>query len=330
MLERIWQGKGVDPDRLEKFHQNMRVQGRYLALPMAAYEQTCGFGEANDAWIRVSLDLGEKVLRNLFTSTRVSPGDIAELITTSVTGIAVPSLDARLMNLIPFKPDLKRLPLFGLGCLGGAAGLARAADYLRGHPTELAVLLSVELCSLTLQREDISISNLVSTGLFGDGAAAVLVAGAEYASDRLDMPVICDTQSILIPQTEDLMGYAVRDTGFKMILGANVNEVILQNLGPAVQSFLNRNGLDVVKIDYWIVHPGGPKIIDAVQKSLALPARCLDPSRSSLARVGNVSSASVLMILEDVLRQAAPSAGSYGVLMAMGPGFSVELVLLRW
>jgi alkylresorcinol/alkylpyrone synthase len=330
MLARIWQGKEVDPFRLEKFHQNMQIQGRYLALPMAAYEDLDGFGAANDAWIRVSLELGEKTLRQLFQVCGVAPLDIHALITTSVTGIAVPSIDARLMNRISFKRDLKRMPLFGLGCLGGAAGLARAADYLRGHPDELAVLLAVELCSLTLQRDDVSIANLVSSGLFGDGAAAVLMAGADFTPDKPGKPVICATESVFLPGTEYLMGYSVRDSGFKMILGADVHTIVLEQLGPAVHGFLKRNQLEIDNIGYWIVHPGGPKIIDAVEKSLELAPGCLEPSRSSLARVGNVSSASVLLILEDLLSHANPPVGSYGMLMAMGPGFSIEMVLLKW
>jgi alkylresorcinol/alkylpyrone synthase len=330
MLARIWEDKEIDPERLDKFHQNMKIQGRHLALPMAEYETLDGFGSANHAWIKISMELSEKILWQLFKQMGVEPEAIDEMVMTSVTGIAVPSIDARLMNRIPFSTDLKRVPLFGLGCLGGAAGLARAADYLRGNPEDLVVLLSVELCSLTLQREDISIANLVSSGLFGDGAAAVLLAGAEYPVNGYRRPIILANRSAWIPETEDLMGYEIRDSGFKMLLSARVNEVIQSNLRPAVEKFLAEQGLAIGDIGYWIVHPGGPKIMDTVEVSLELHPSCLQPSRESLARYGNVSSTSVLLILEEVMAHIQPAEGEYGLLMAMGPGFSAEMMLLKW
>ncbi len=329
MLERIWPDGAVDRKRLEKFHQNIGIQGRYLALPIEEYLTLEGFAASNDAWMRIALDLGEELLNRIFERFQVTPDQIGELITTSVTGIAVPSIDARLMNRIPFSKKMKRVPLFGLGCLGGAAGIARAADYLRGHPDELAVLLSVELCSLTLQRDDFTAANLVSSGLFGDGAAAVLLAGARHPLAAKSPLEISDNQSVFLTDTEGLMGYEIRNSGFKMLLGPNVNQVIQASLRSEVEEFLREHRLGIQDIGFWAVHPGGPKIIDAVESALGLAHDCLQGSRDNLARYGNVSSASVLLILEETLKSFPQAARTNGLLMAMGPGFSVEMVLLK-
>jgi len=222
------------------------------------------------------------------------------------------------------------MPLFGLGCLGGAAGVARVADYLQGHPDEAAILLSIELCSLTIQHEDLSVANIISSGLFGDGAAAVLMAGPDHPAARPGQPRVIDTKSIFFPDTEHIMGWDVRDTGFKVLLSADVSEVAQSYLRPAVELFLKKHDLTISDISHWIAHPGGPKVIQAIESGLGLENDALKISRESLAAVGNISSASVLMIFEETLSRVEPSEGSYAVLMAMGPAFSAELVLLKW
>jgi alkylresorcinol/alkylpyrone synthase len=330
MLREFWQEGRSNVDRLERLHQNLMVNGRHLALPLEWYQQTHGFGATNDAWIEAALDLGETTLCKLLSQTGLHPGDIAQLTTTTVTGLAVPSLDARLMNRIPFAPTLKRVPLFGLGCLGGAAGVARVADYLRGHPTEAAVLLSVELCSLTAQFDDLSIANIISAGLFGDGAAAVLMVGNEHPLARPGRPQVIDSRSCFFPNTERVMGWDIGDTGFKVVLNAAVPDIAGSQLRPALEAFLAEHDLTLSDIRHWIAHPGGPKVIQAMQESLELDDHAFALSWQSLAEVGNVSSASVLFILKATIDRHQPPAGTYGILMAMGPAFCAELVLLRW
>jgi alkylresorcinol/alkylpyrone synthase len=285
----------------------------------------------------VATELGARAIDSLLDASGLEARDVAMLMTTTVTGIAVPSLDARLMNVLPFSPHLKRMPLFGLGCLGGAAGLARASEYLRAFPHEAAILLSVELCSLTFQADDVSVANLVSTGLFGDGAAAVLLVGARHplASLGPDLgaamsPRVVSSRSVFFPDTERVMGWDVVDSGFKVVLSADVPEIVRRHVPSAVDAFLAEHELRRSDITTWVMHPGGPKVIDALEECLELPDGALAATREGLAKIGNVSSASVLCLLDEYRRERRPPAGSHGLLMAMGPAFCAELVLLRW
>lgn len=322
-LREHWQDQVFHMDRLEQFHRRMQVGGRHLALPIEDYPKLRGFGAHNEAWIGAAVDLGDRVLQDLLRKAGLGADEVSAIVSTTVTGIAVPSLDARLMNRLPFRRDLKRMPLFGLGCLGGAAGVARTADYLKGHPAEAAVLLAVELCSLTLQKEDFSPANLLSSGLFGDGAAAVLLLGDEHP--KAAGPRVVDSRSVFFPQTERTMGWDLTDGGFQVVLGPEVPDFARRELPPAVHGFLREHGLEPRDIAAWIAHPGGPRVMDAMEEGLGLPPEALRLSRRSLERVGNVSSASVLFVLEEALGEAR---GGWGVLLAMGPAFCAELVLL--
>jgi alkylresorcinol/alkylpyrone synthase len=222
---------------------------------------------------------------------------------------------------------LKRTPIFGLGCVAGAAGIARAADYLRAWPGEVALLLSVELCSLTLQRDDLSVANIVATGLFGDGAAAAVLVGSERATDG---PEILATRTVLYPDTEEVMGWRVTDRGFKIVLSASVADVVTAHLRADVDGFLADHGLTRRDLSSYVCHPGGPRVLEAVERALEVNRDTLAASWHSLQKVGNLSSASVLAILGDTWRERRPPRGSLGLLLAMGPGFTSELVLLRW
>lgn len=329
-LRDIWAKNGGQPAVLERFHRNMTVKGRYLSLPIEAYEKTSGFGNRNEAWIETALELGESTVQRLLENSGLEAGEINLFAFTTVTGIAVPSIDARLMNRLPFNRKMKRMPLFGLGCLGGAAGIARAADYLKGHPKEVALVLSIELCSLTFQSDDLTIANVVSSGLFGDGAAGVLMVGREHRLAEAGLPEVQDSLSWFFPDTEHIMGWNVRNSGLQVVLSADVATVAEQNLRPAVEAFLQDHGLSTVDINYWIVHPGGPKVMDAIENGLQLPENALEISRECLQSVGNISSASVLLILKETLSRWSPKPGSLGLLMAMGPAFCAEFVLLKW
>jgi alkylresorcinol/alkylpyrone synthase len=329
-LRNHWAKGHSNLTRLEQIHHNVGVTGRHLALPIEDYESLEGFEAKNDAWIQCALDLGETVLCNLFEKAKMKPNEVSQIIFTTVTGLGVPSIDARLMNRIPFSPNLKRVPLFGLGCVGGAAGIARLADYLRGHPDEAAVLLSIELCTLTIQPEDFSIANIISSGLFGDGAAAVLMAGKDHSHAGGGLPQVIDTRSIFFPDTERVMGWDVGAGGLRIVLNAEVADLAEHHLRPGVDAFLGEHGLTTADIQHWIAHPGGPKVIQALETGLGLREHALDLSRESLAAVGNISSTSVLLILEETLSRFHPEPGTYGVLMAMGPAFCAELVLLQW
>ncbi|HEX5836432.1 MAG TPA: 3-oxoacyl-[acyl-carrier-protein] synthase III C-terminal domain-containing protein [Anaerolineales bacterium] len=315
---------------LEQFYTNVRVQGRYLSWPLERYKQPATFEERNNAYIETALELGERTICGLLDQAGISPGEIDQLSVVSTTGIAVPALDARLMNRIPFSPRMKRLPLFGLGCLGGAAGIARTADYLQGHPDEAVILFAVELCSLTIQRDDLSLANLVASGLFGDGAAAVLMTGADHPLAQAGLPRVIDSQSQFFPGTEHIMGWDVTNSGFKVMLSADIAALAQSEVRPSLEDFLGRHGLAIPDIDHWLVHPGGPKVIEALEEGLRLPADALALSWECLAEAGNISSASVLQVLNTFMERAQPEPGAYGLLMAMGPAFSAEMVLLQW
>lgn len=319
----------LNPRLVTRLHQAVKVKGRHLAVSPSVILSEKSFSKRNALWIKSALELGKKCLETLFSSQNIKPDEINQLIFTTVTGLSVPSIDAKLMNLIPFSPHLKRVPLFGLGCVAGAAGISRAADYLRGHPTESVILLSIELCSLTFQLDDLSMANFVSTGLFGDGAAAVLLVGEKHPLSK-NCPLVVANQSVFFKNTEYVMGWDIGETGFKIVLSTDVPKIALEMLPDAIKQFLVTQDLKVADIDVWISHPGGPKVIDAIEKGLNLPSEALALSRESLATIGNLSSASVLAILQKTLEQRQFLPGTYGLIMAMGPGFCAEMVLVKW
>ncbi|MFB7591377.1 type III polyketide synthase [Streptomyces sp. NPDC056169] len=316
---------------LERLHTTSTVGTRHLVLPLERYRELSSFGQANDLFIEAGLRLAEQALTGALAAAGLAAQDVDLVISTSVTGIAAPSLEARLAGRVGLRPDVKRVPIFGLGCVAGAAGLARLHDYLQGHPEQVAVLLSVELCSLTLQRTDTSVRNMVAGALFGDGAAALVAVGREHPRHQeYAGPQVLATRSRLYPGTERALGWDIGDTGFKIVLGAELPELVHLHVGEDVRSFLAEHDLKPPDITGWVAHPGGPKVLDALHETLGLHDAALELTRRSLAEVGNLSSASVLHILRDTVAQRPPAHGSPGLLLAMGPGFCSELVLLRW
>lgn len=330
-LEEVWKDHAPVLRRLPSLHENVLVKQRHLSLPIEDYIKPRTFGENNDTWIRVALDLGEEAINQALEAVDLKGTDIDALFTVSVTGIASPSLDARLVNRMGLRTDLKRTPIFGLGCVGGVAGISRAADYVRAFPDQIAVLLSVELCSLTFQPDDRSVANLISAGLFGDGAAAVIIVGEERAKKMgLKAPRILNTRSVFYPDTEDIMGWRVMDTGFKLILSPEVPAVAREMLAPDADCFLKDNGLVRDDISSWVCHPGGPKVLSAMQEGLGLPNEAVQHSWNALAEQGNLSSSSVLMVLRETLAEGALAPGAHGLCIAMGPAFCSEFVLYQW
>lgn len=327
-LSAAWAREHFNAGRLAGIHRATTVSGRHLALPLEAYGGLGGLGARNDAWLEAALDVGERAVRDGLARAGLAPADVGHVFFVSTTGLATPSVDARLANRLGFPASVRRTPIFGLGCLGGAAGVARAADALRANPGEVAVMLSVELCSLTLQREDLSVANVVATGLFGDGAAAVVMGGGARADAA--GPRILATRSVLYPDTERVMGWDVVDGGFKIVLSAKVPEVVEANVGADADRFLGEHGLARGAVRHWIAHTGGPKVLEAFRRALGLPEAAIAGAVRSLREVGNLSSASVLFVLGDLLDAAEPRAGDLGVLVAMGPGFASEWVLLSW
>ena len=322
-----WGGKLARFSVLEKLHAATQVDGRYLALPLDQYPLQ-DWGQANNYWIEASVELGQEAICGAMKRAGVRPDDLGVFISVSVTGVASPSLEARIMNKMALNPNTKRVPIFGLGCVAGAAGIARAADYVKAYPNQAALLLSVELCSLTVQPDDLSPANLISTGLFGDGAAAVVITGSELKGTG--GPEILASRSIFYPETEHVMGWDISEKGFRIVLSREVPEVVLKNLGGNVDSFVQDNNLTRDDINSWVIHTGGPKVLEATERALGLKRNDLSASWDCLRKTGNLSSASVLFVLEEIMENRRPDPGTYGILAAMGPGFCAELVLLRW
>ena len=317
---------GLDESLLRRFHANAGVRQRSLVLPLEAYGELDGFTQANDLFISNAVELGARAVVDALKAAGLTPTDVDLIVSATVTGLAIPTLEARIATLIGLRPDVKRVPLVGLGCVAGAAGIARLHDYLLGHPDDVAVLVAVELCSLTVQRDDVSMPNLVASGLFGDGAAAVVARGG---TGRGGAAEVLQTRSRLYPDSERTMGFDVTGTGLRIVLDAQVPAVVNRYIREDVDAFLADHGLTRRDIEWWVCHPGGPKVIEALEDALEIPREAVQLTWDSLARIGNLSSASVLHVLEDTLRDRPPRPGSYGIVLAMGPGFCSELVLVR-
>ncbi|RYV50212.1 type III polyketide synthase [Pengzhenrongella frigida] len=316
---------------LERLHASSGVRTRHLAMPLEDYRDLTTFGQANDLFISLGTDLAERALRGALSAAGLVPEDVDFILFTSVTGISAPSIDALLVSRLGLRRDVKRVPVFGLGCVAGAAGIARVHDYLAGHPAEVAVLLSVELCSLTMQPGDDSMANLVSSGLFGDGASAVVMVGdARAAAMGLVGPDVVATRSNLYPDTQGVLGWDIGGSGFKIVLAASLADVVEQHLGNDVADLLAAHQLKIGDVPTWVAHTGGPRILEAAARSLDLPAGAFDLSWRSLERVGNLSSSGVLHVLADTLARGGQQPGEPGVLFALGPGICAELVLLSW
>jgi alkylresorcinol/alkylpyrone synthase len=321
--------------KAERLYRRVEVSARHLALPMERYPTLSGMAETNAAYLEVAVDLGSEARSGALAKAKLTPKDLNAIFFTTVTGVATPSIDARIVNRLGIRTDVKRVPMFGLGCVAGAAGISRAADYLRAYPNEVAALVSVELCSLTLKLRDLSIANLVGSALFGDGASAVVLVGAERArklglNAGTGCPAIVHNRSSFYPDTEDVMGWHVANDGFELVLSAGVPAIATAKVVPEVGQLLDDAGLTPDDIATWVCHPGGPKVIQAFEQGFELGPEALALTRRSLAEVGNLSSSSVLFVLCDTIRERKPAAGAHGLMLAMGPGFCSELLLLSW
>ncbi len=326
-LKNDWRTRLSNPDILDRLEDSMKVDGRFTVEKIEFYENMHQWGQANNCWIKHSVDLGEKALCRALARAGLEPEDLSAIFVTSVTGIAAPSIDARLVNRMGLSRNIKRVPIFGLGCVAGAAGISRAADYVHGYKDQAAALLSIELCSLTLQRDDLSMAHLISALLFGDGAAATIVVGSEVESKG---PEIVATKSIFYPDTERVMGWDICEKGFRIVLSPEVPDTVIKHLGHDVDEFLAEQGLTRSDVKSWIMHTGGPKVLEATEVALGVSSKDLEASWNCLRKVGNISSTSVLLVLEDVYMHKRPAPGTLSILAAMGPGFCSELVLLRW
>ncbi len=316
---------------VRRLHASALVENRHLVLPLEHYAKLDTFAAANDVYLEAATELGAQAVQRALTDAGLGATDVDVVMSTSVTGVAVPSIEARIAQRLGMRSDVVRVPLFGLGCAGGAAGVARLDEQLRARPDAVGVLVSVELCSLTTQREHTAVPHLVASALFGDGAAAVVAVGTAHPlHDSATGPTVRDSMSRLYPDSERAMGWDVGEWGLRIVLDADVPGLVERHLGADVQEFLARHELTTADIGPWISHPGGPKVLQAVESALDLTDDELAVTWRSLRAIGNLSSASVLHVLADTWRADPPGGGRDAMLLAMGPGFASELVLLDW
>ncbi|WP_183251278.1 type III polyketide synthase [Anoxybacteroides tepidamans] len=320
-------------DRLLTIFDNGEIQSRFFAQPLDWYQKDHSFSEKNDVYIESAVHYGCEAIQNclqndLFLEKPIAYEEVEAIFYISTTGIATPSVEARIMNRLPFSPYTKRIPIWGLGCAGGVAGLARAYEYCLAFPNATVLVIAAEFCSLTFQPHDRSKSNMIGTSLFADGVACLCVAGDGTIDARI-RPRIVATQSIFMPHSEEVMGWDIRDEGLFVIFSKNIPSLIQAWLQPNVEAFLQKNGLAMNDIRHFIAHPGGKKVIMAYQEALKIGEQKTKISFDILRNFGNMSSATVYFVLEQFMKQPIPK-GDYGLMVALGPGFSAEFTLLHW
>jgi alkylresorcinol/alkylpyrone synthase len=306
---------------------NSQVRQRWCIFPLEYVIEPRPLEQISREYAEHAVALGREVSRAALERAQKTFAEVDLLITVSCTGVMIPSLDAHLVNLMGFRSDVRRLPITELGCAAGASALARAAEFIRAYPEACVLIIAVELPSLTFQRKNSSQANLISSILFGDGAAAAVVSGAAGAAG----PCIRAWETFLFPDSLDGMGFDLKDSGFHIVLSRDVPEMIRRAIRALVDDFLARSGgLRRADLGPCVLHPGGQKLLANVEQELELRPEQTAPSWHVLREYGNQSSASVLFVLHEWLERHAPPSGARGLLAAFGPGFSAELMLLEW
>jgi alkylresorcinol/alkylpyrone synthase len=318
----------IDPKRMDAMMSvidSSQIKQRYLVNPPERTIEPRPLSEISREYQEHAVRLGRQVAEECLERAGMTPEDIDLIITVSCTGVMIPSLDAHLINLMGFRADVRRLPITELGCAAGAMALTRAWEYVRGFPDANVLIISVELASLTFQRGSLTQANLISSILFGDGAAAVIVTGRHVPGPR-----ILDTTTYMFPDSLDAMGFDLRETGLHIVLSKDVPEMIRQKIKGLMTSFLGRHSLCREKVPAFVLHPGGQKLMMYVEEELGLKPEQTEFSWHVLREYGNLSSASVLFVLQEWMTKRNLGDGAYGVMASFGPGFSAELLLLQW
>lgn len=328
-----------DIDRLLTVFSNGQIENRNFACDLEWFKGDHSFQEKNDLYIQKAVEYGseavEKCLNSrVYLKKSIPYEEIDAFFFISTTGLSTPSIEARIMNHLPFSFDTKRIPIWGLGCAGGAAGLSRAYEYCLAFPESKVLVLSVELCSLTFQKNDRSKSNLIGTSLFSDGIACVCLTGdhvdTAHYSRRESLPRVIGTQSRLMPNSEDVMGWNIRNEGLFVVFSKDIPTIIKSWLSPVVEGFLKKHGISLRQIRHFIAHPGGKKVLEAYQEGLGMGSESTEGSLEVLKKHGNMSSATVLYVLNRFMQSSKVQKGDIGLAAALGPGFSAELLLFEW
>jgi alkylresorcinol/alkylpyrone synthase len=322
-------------ERLMPVFENTQIQTRYFSKPLEWFNEQTTFVESSAAYVESSSELTFQAASKAITSACLLPSDIGMVVVVSTTGIATPSLDAKLIQRLQLPNHTRRLPIWGLGCAGGVAGLARSAELCAMlPPNRYLLMVAVECCSLTFQRNDISKSNIVASSLFADGAAALILRSSqeiasESAPETSHKAAILSSYSFLFDNSEDIMGWDVLESGLKVRFSRDIPTFIASHVPQRLEEACAAWGIERKQIRHFVVHAGGAKVLKAYHDALAVPIDELEPALAVLREHGNMSSASVLFALQRFLA-SKPASGEYGVMMALGPGFSAEFVLFRW
>ncbi|MFD0767077.1 type III polyketide synthase [Mucilaginibacter lutimaris] len=311
--------------RLMPAFDNTGIVTRNFVKPLSYYAETTTFKQRNDEYIRLSVQYAVQAVEDVITKADISKDDITDLIFISTTGLATPSIDALIINQMHLNPHINRTPVWGLGCAGGVAGVAKANMAAKANPKAVVLLVAVELCSLTLIKNDYSKSNFIGSSLFSDGVVACIVKGDDHqlAGQQLSIKA---ASSKLYYDSLDVMGWDFSEEGFKVVFSKDIPTFIHQNINADVNEFLDRQGLKLSDIKNFIFHPGGTKVLDAYTDALQIPGDFLNNTRQVMTDNGNMSSVTVLYVLEKFLTTGFEDG--YGLMLAMGPGFSSEMVLL--
>lgn len=322
-----FQSRRGDVERLLPVFKHAGIEKRYLSMTPEWFFQPRTFAEKNNRYIEESTRLGGEVLRACSEQSGIALSEITHLVYVSTTGLATPSVDSRLLNTLDLSPNLVRTPVWGLGCAGGAAGLALSHRLAKGDPKAVVALVCVELCSLTFHFEDFTKSNFIATALFGDGAAGLIVVGDAHTSNG---PDILATRSTTWPGSLDVMGWNFDAVGMQVVFSQAIPQVVRDKVYENTAGFLAAENREFSDIKHWVAHPGGTKVIEAYEEVLPLPPCAMTHARTVLRDYGNMSSPTVLFVLERLMQSAHMQPSDFGVLTALGPGFSSENVLLRF
>ena len=319
-------------ERLLGVFDNSGIQRRSVSAPLEWFAEDHDFAEKNALYVDTAVRLGTELAERTMAQAGLTPRDVDHLVFVSSTGLAAPSIDARIANHLGLRGDFRRTPIWGLGCAGGAAGLARAREFALASPGSRVLLIALELCTLTFQRGDRSTRNLIASSLFADGAAAALVQGADApAPARNGSPALelRASQSTLWADTLDVMGWTVDGAGLHVVFSRDIPTIVRERVRPSLERFLAGQGLALETLDHVVTHPGGMKVLQAYAETLGLPETAFRHAREVLRDHGNMSSPTCLFVLERFLAAHAIEEDQDAVIAALGPGFSSEYVWLK-
>ncbi|MGI9534739.1 MAG: type III polyketide synthase [Thermodesulfobacteriota bacterium] len=325
----LFSHKGEQIARMISVFDNALIESRHFCYPREWFSRDHNFVERSESFVENGLKLSVDALNSCLNNIGADYSDFDHMIYVSSTGISAPTIDALLINELQLNTHLKRTPIWGLGCVAGAVGLSRAIDYVEANPKSAIMLIALEICSLAFQKDDFSKSNIVAIALFSDGAAATLIAGKEHKLYNSSNINLIDSYSTTYYDSLDVMGWDVVETGLKAIFSKDIPTIVRNNVKENILEFIEQYDLSIANLKHFVLHPGGAKVLDEYEKALGLENGSIKHSRKVLKEHGNMSSPTVLYVLKEFMHSNEYNSGEYGLISALGPGFSSELILFQ-